>query len=145
MQVDFYQLSDKPVEKVVVELAGKIVESGERLLIVAGDAALLDILDERLWSDDASSFLPHAKAGEGDDAAQPVLLSDTTAPANEAGFFMIADGHWRDEALVAKRIFYLFDNATIDEARGAWRALADSEDVETHYWKRANGRWVKGP
>lgn len=145
MRVDFYQLSDKPVEKVVVELAGKIVESGERLLIVAKDTALLDILDERLWSDDPSSFLPHAKVGEGSNKVQPILLSDAIVPANDAGFFMIADGHWRDEALVANRVFYLFDNATIDEARGAWRALADKDDVETNYWKRANGRWVEGP
>lgn len=40
MQVDFYQLAGTPIEAVVPQLAAKVLESGERLLIVAEDETL---------------------------------------------------------------------------------------------------------
>ncbi|MEM8696654.1 MAG: DNA polymerase III subunit chi [Pseudomonadota bacterium] len=145
MQVDFYQLAGTPIETVVPQLAAKVLEAGERLLIVAEDEPLRHRLDEAIWSHDPSSFLPHGMAGEGNSDRQPILLSGATDAPNAAKFAMLADGRWREDALTFERVFYLFDADRIDEARTAWRSLSTRADVEPRYWKQDNGRWRQGP
>ena len=143
MQVDFYQLAGTPVEQVIATLAEKVLETDSRLLIVAGDEAQLARLDRLLWDQAASSFLPHAVAGGADDARQPILLSTSPDAPNQARNMLIADGLWREAALTYDRSFYLFDSATLEGARLAWKLLAGREGVERRYWAREGGRWVK--
>ena len=143
MQVDFYQLAGTPVEQVIATLAEKVLETDSRLLIVAGDEAQLARLDRLLWDQAASSFLPHAVAGGADDARQPILLSTSPDAPNQARNMLIADGLWREAALTYDRTFYLFDGATLEGARLAWKLLAGREGVERRYWAREGGRWVK--
>lgn len=142
MQVDFYHLTVRPIERVLPKIAEKVVEGGGRLLIVAGDAARRDMLDKLLWTYAPDSFLPHAQAGAGDDAVQPVLIAEAAEAPNGARNIAIADARWRDEALAFDRAFHFFDDEAIVEARAAWRALADTPDVERRYWKQDDsGRW----
>jgi len=143
VQVDFYQLAGTPVEQVIATLAEKVLETDSRLLIVAGDEAQLARLDRLLWDQAASSFLPHAVAGGADDARQPILLSTSPDAPNQARNMLIADGLWREAALTYDRTFYLFDGATLEGARLAWKLLAGREGVERRYWAREGGRWVK--
>ncbi len=144
MQVDFYQLTRDPAEKVLPPLAQRVLDGGGRLLIVS-DSAHLDVISAALWTSKADSFLAHAKAGEGDDSKQPILLSHEPDAGNLAKFIALADGVWRDEALTFDRIFNLFPPSQTDNARIAWRALGEREDVERRYWKQDGGRWVQGP
>ena len=144
MQVDFYQLTRDPAEKVLPPLAQRVLDGGGRLLIVS-DSAQLDAISSALWTWKASSFLAHAKAGEGDGSIQPILLSSEPVAANDAKFIALADGVWRDEALTFDRIFNLFPPSHTDNARAAWRALGEREDVERRYWKQEGGKWVQGP
>lgn len=142
MQVDFYQLSARPVEQVLPRIAERLVEGGARLIVVANDGALLERLDAALWAYREDGFLPHALAGRDDDAAQAVLLSESIVPANQARNVALADGLWRAEALDFDRAFYLFDDETLEGARAAWRALADSDGVERRFWKQDEyGKW----
>jgi len=143
VRVDFYQLGAAPIEQVIAGLADKLLGQGERLLVIADDEALLARLDRLLWDQGATSFLPHALAGGSEDSRQPILLSRNPDPANRARNLLIADGKWRDAALAFARAFYLFDSATVEEARSAWRSLADRGDVERHYWSNEGGRWVE--
>jgi len=141
VRVDFYQLGAVPVEKVIAGIAAKLLENGERLLVLAGDKALLSRLDRMLWDQGAASFFPHGMAGGSEDSRQPILLSESPDPSNRARNLLIADGQWRESALAFNRAFYLFDTATLDKARSAWRDLANRSDVERHYWANENGRW----
>lgn len=145
MQVDFYQLTRDPAEKVIPVLAQRVLDGGGRLLVVSGEGDQLDRLSTALWSAKPDSFLAHAKAGEGEDALQPILLSGAMDATNGARFVALADGEWRDEALGFERIFYLFPLSHTDNARTAWRALANRDDVERRYWKQDGGKWVQGP
>ena len=144
MQVDFYHLAGTSIEKVLPRLAERVLESG-RLLIVAGEPALATRLDAELWSYAPDAFLPHGLAGEEGEGDQPVLISSATEASNGARNVLIADGLWREEALAFDRAFYLFDGATIDGARAAWRALGGREGIERRYWKREGERWREGP
>ena len=57
---------------------------------------------------------------------------------------LIADGEWREAALGFDRAFYLFDAATLEGARLAWKLLSGREGVERRYWAQdERGKWVE--
>ena len=142
MQVDFYHLTATPLARALPQIAERVVAGGGRLLIVTADDEARTALDAQLWSYAPESFLPHAQAGAGDDTAQPVLIAADVAPANGARHVALTDGVWRDEALTFDRAFHFFDDDAIQEARAAWRSLADRDDVQRRYWKQNEaGRW----
>ncbi len=150
MQADFYQLTRDPAENVLPAIAQKIIDSGGRLLIVSDDTELLKHISAALWNYRPESFLAHGISGQGrqdgsDDSVQPILLSADCDAANGARMIALADGIWRDAALEFDRAFYLFPPDRTDDARTAWRALADQDGVTRNYWRQDGGRWVKGP
>ena len=124
-------------------LAEKVLDSDGRLLIIAEDEVQLARLDRILWDQGGTSFLPHGMAGGADDARQPILLSTSPDAPNQARNMLIADGQWREAALSYDRSFYLFDDATLEGARLAWKLLAGREGVDRRYWAREGGKWVK--
>jgi DNA polymerase-3 subunit chi len=143
VQVDFYQLASTPAEQVIASISQKVLQNDGRLLIVAEDESYLAKLDRILWDQGTSSFLPHGIAGGADDARQPILLSTSPDAPNQARNMLIADGTWREAALTYDRSFYLFDDATLEGARLAWKLLAGRDEVERRYWAREGGQWVK--
>lgn len=143
MQVDFYQLTRDPAEKVLPAIAQRILDNKGRLLIISDDAGQLDAISGALWTARADSFLAHAKSGESDDDLQPILLSHDTDAPNGAKFVALADGNWRAVTQDFERVFYLFPPEQTDNARSAWRTLGDG--VERRYWKQDGGKWVQGP
>ncbi len=144
MRVDFYQLGNLSAEAALPQLARQTLKIGERMLVVSADEAQLARIGAVLW-EAKDSFLANGMAGGDHDARQPILLAPSAEPANGARFVALADGEWRDEALVFERAFLLFSAATLDGARGAWRALGDKDGVERRFWKRDGARWVEGP
>ncbi|MBK5263693.1 MAG: DNA polymerase III subunit chi [Alphaproteobacteria bacterium] len=145
MQVDFYQLSHDPVERVLPVIAQRILDGGGRLLVVAADDARLDNLSQALWNAAPESFLAHGRAGGDHPDVQPILLSADCEAANGARHIALIDGTWRDEALEFDRVFYFFDAESIDAARASWRVLSKDEGVEPRFWRQDGRRWVQGP
>lgn len=144
MQVDFYQLGRTPLEQVISAISQRLLVERKRLLIVAEDENLLARLDRMLWDQGATSFLPHAPSEGSDDARQPILLSTSNDAPNLARNVLIADGQWREAALTFDRAFYLFDAATLEGARLAWKLLAGREGIERRYWAQdEQGKWVQ--
>jgi DNA polymerase-3 subunit chi len=143
MRVDFYQLGAAQPDGVIAAIAGRLLGDEQRLLVVASDEGLLARLDRQLWDQGAASFLPHGLAGGSDDAAQPILLSTGTDSPNLSRNILIADGAWREAALAYDRAFYLFDEATLEGARLAWKLLSGRDAVERNYWALEEGKWVK--
>ncbi|HEX8447015.1 MAG TPA: DNA polymerase III subunit chi [Sphingomonas sp.] len=144
MQVDFYHLGHAPIEQVLPRIAERVVAAGGRLLVVAGDAGMLEALDRALWAYESDAFLPHGRAGQGGEAHQPVLLSTIIDPQNGARNLALVDGQWRAEALGYDRAFHFFDDGSVDAAREAWRSLNGVADVERRFWRQdPDGRWTR--
>lgn len=142
MQVDFYHLTRTPLARALPRIAERILANAGRLLVVASEEGMRAQLDQQLWTYAPDSFLPHGLAGGEDDARQPVLISDGVEAANGAENVALADGIWRDEALGFARAFHFFTDDRIQEARLAWKSLAEKEGVERRYWKQDEaGRW----
>ncbi len=145
MLVDFYHLASTPLERVLPRICEKLLEEGQRLLVVAEEPVLRQ-LDEQLWTHAPDSFLPHGRSDKVAANKQPILLSAEVEPLNGAQNVALADGIWRDQALSFDRTFYLFDNAHLDPARGAGRSLKGHGAAEPRYWKQDDrGKWVQGP
>jgi DNA polymerase-3 subunit chi len=142
MQVDFYHLTQLPLDRALPRIAERVVAGGGRLLVVAEREEARQALDRSLWGYSPESFLPHAQAGGANDARQPVLIAGSVEAPNGARNIALADGIWRDEALAFDRTFHFFDDEQIVEARRAWRALGERPEVARRYWKQnEGGRW----
>jgi DNA polymerase III subunit chi len=143
MRVDFYQLSESPVEEALPALAAKMLEAGERALVVSADAGQLARISDGLWAA-KDQFLAHAPAGGPHDARQPILLADSLEAANGARYLALADGLWREGSDGFARVFLLFDGATIEGARATWRSLDGREGLERNYWRQlSRSKWEK--
>jgi DNA polymerase-3 subunit chi len=143
--VDFYHLDQSPLERVLPRICERVLEQGQRLLIVTA-ADDIPGLDEHLWRYARESFLPHGAVDSSDASRQPILLSSEPHPLNGARNIALADGQWRTEALNFERAFLFFDGARIGEARESWSSLKNADGVERRYWQQdAGGKWVQGP
>ena len=144
-RVDFYQLSRDPVDVTVAKLARKVLQAGERLVVVSGDEAQRQHLSKVMWEQSGAAFLANGMAGGPHDARQPILVSDSCAAPNEARMTLIADGQWREDALGFKRVLLLFDAAQREGAVELWRRFAKDDAVDNRINKQdENGAWREG-
>lgn len=142
MVVNFYHLTQAPLERILPSICERLLAEGTRVLLV-GEAGQLARLDEHLWTYAKVSFLPHGRARA---ESQPILLSTEPEPVNGATAIALADGLWREDALRFERAYHFFDTESLDGAREAWRGLRGREGVEPRYWKQDDeGKWVQGP
>ena len=142
MKIDFWQLSTDPAEKVCALIAQRVLDSGERLLVVSNDPDQRDTISKALWNAGPTSFLANAEADAAGPERQPVLLSDAPEPANGASHVIFADGQYR-ETDGFERTFLLFDEATVEQARAVWRSLDGKDDLERAFYRQEGGKWVK--
>lgn len=144
--IGFYHCTRTPALTVAVQLATRAFESGNRLLIVAEPEAAAT-LDQRLWTDDAASFIPHGLADGPEPEAQPILIAAAAdaPPANGARWAMFVSLPLPDDAPDRfERIFLLFEEGAPaqEAARSAWRRLKSRADRKPSYWQQRGGRWV---
>jgi len=142
-RVDFYHLTRDPPPRGAAMLAERVFAAGERLLIVSADAAQRAAISNALWSAGPTSFLAHDDASGAHPERQPILIGEALQADNGARFALIADGAWRAESLDFARVFFLFTDPVIDTARRAWASLKDASEIDRHYWKQQDGRWVE--
>ncbi|MXO66781.1 DNA polymerase III subunit chi [Altererythrobacter endophyticus] len=145
MRVDFYQLSRDPAELVVPLIARASKGAGEKLLVVAADAAQLAAIDRSLWETLPEAFLAHGYADAPHAERQPLLLSHDCEAANGAKFIALADGQWREEAQNFERVFLIFGDDRLADARQCWVMLGKLDGVERRFWKQDGGKWREGP
>lgn len=144
-EVLFYHLEVRPLESVLPQLLEKTLERGWRAVIESGSRERAEVLDSLLWTYRDDSFLPHGLAGEPSDPHQPILLTTETDNPNGAVVRFFVDRAVPQSADGYRRIVYMFsghDPDAVTEARQAWRALRDGNEV-TYWQQEGDGRWVK--
>ena len=129
----------------MVKLARKIMQAGERLVVVADEEAMREKLSNALWEQGGAAFLANGFANGPHASRQPILISDTCAAPNEARMAILADGQWREDATRFERVLLLFDTEATEAARELWRALAPRDDIENRIFKQTpDGGWREG-
>src|SRR3954471_557912 len=145
----FYHLERRSLEDILPGLVEKSLQRGWRAAIRTDSSERSDALDTLLWTYDDQSFLPHAQAGDGDPAGQPVLISVEEGNPNSAQIIFYVGGSgpadWNSLSGLA-RVVMLFDGldeAALAGARAAWKdAKAAGHDVT--YWKETpSGKFEK--
>lgn len=144
-EILFYHLESQPLERVIPVLLEKTLERGWRAVVETASRERAEVLDALLWTYRDDSFLPHAQAGGPFDADQPVLIATDKSNPNNAAVRFFVDRAVPKSGEGYQRLVYMFsghDPDAVAEARDAWRALRDGNEVT--YWQQdGNGRWSR--
>lgn len=141
-KLDFWQVTDDPVEKVVTLIAKRALAQGDRVLVVSADPDQRAAIGRALWEGGPESFLANGESQAPGADRQPILLSPEPDAANGASHLILADGTFRETSGFA-RVFLLFPPDAAPQARAAWRAQDGRSAIERAYYAQEDGRWVK--
>ncbi|MDC9824053.1 DNA polymerase III subunit chi [Devosia sp. ZB163] len=144
-EILFYHLESQPLERVLPVLVEKSLERGWHVVVETGSEERAEAIDNLLWTYRDDSFLPHALAGGDADHLQPVLITTRPHNPNSAEVRFFVDRAVPQSGDGYTRIVFMFsghDPDAVSEARTAWKALRDGNEVT--YWQQdGNGRWSK--
>jgi DNA polymerase III subunit chi len=144
--VQFYHLTTSPLERALPKLMEKAYGSGQKTLLVAGNDARADQINQLLWSYDPGSFLPHGSMKDGHTQEQPILISTTIDPVNNATILVVTDGALPDNPDQFERILDMFDGndpESVAKARQRWTLYRNGGHDITYMRQNENGGWVQ--
>jgi DNA polymerase-3 subunit chi len=146
-EIRFYHLEQRRVDQALPGLLERALEEGRRVLVRASSDEMVAALNERLWTYDDASFLPHGAAGDGDPMTQPVFLTTELENANSATMLVRLSGAQIGDADDAFDVIIIMfdgrDEAALALARGEWRRLKD-EGRTISYWRESDeGGWER--
>jgi DNA polymerase-3 subunit chi len=145
--VRFYHLERRRVDQALPGLLERALEEGRRVLVRASSDEMVAALNERLWTYDDASFLPHGAAGDGDPMTQPIFLTSDLENPNAATMLVRLSGAETGDADEAFDLVILMfdgsDEAALAQARGEWRRLSD-QGRTISYWREGDeGGWER--
>ncbi|MDR3514588.1 MAG: DNA polymerase III subunit chi [Azospirillaceae bacterium] len=144
----FYHLQRKSLEAALPELLTKILERGQRVVVLAGSAERVEALNSHLWTFDPASFLPHGSASDGAAAEQPIWLTTVEENPNQATVLVATDGvtvEQPDAFPICCDLFDGNDDEAVMAARDRWKRYK-AQGHGLSYWQQgARGGWQKKP
>ena len=145
-EIRFYHLEQRRIDQALPPLLEHAREEGRRVLVRASSDEMVAALNERLWTYDESSFLPHGAAGDGDPMTQPIFLTSELENPNAATMLVKlsgAEGEADDAFDLVILMFDGRDEAALAHARGEWRRLKD-QGRTISYWRESDeGGWER--
>ncbi|RAU23013.1 DNA polymerase III subunit chi [Paramagnetospirillum kuznetsovii] len=143
-QIGFYHLTRLSLDQALPKLLDKALAAGHRAVVLAGSAERVDDLNERLWTFEPESWIPHGAARDGDPALQPIWLTDRDENPNEATILVMCDGA-RSEAVEGfARCLDLFDGNdpdAVQAARERWKDWKAAGHELVYYQQTERGGW----
>ena len=144
-EILFYHLESQPLERVIPVLLEKSLERGWNVVVETSSQERAEELDNALWTYRDDSFLPHSLAGGDADDLQRILITTRPHNPNQAQVRFFVDRAVPQSGEGYTRLVYMFsghDPDAVTEARTAWKALRDGNEVT--YWQQdGNGKWAK--
>ena len=144
-EILFYHLESQPLERVIPVLLEKSLERGWNVVVETSSQERAEALDNALWTYRDDSFLPHSRAGGDADQLQRILITTRPHHPNQAQVRFFVDRAVPQSGEGYVRLVYMFsghDPDAVTEARTAWKALRDGNEVT--YWQQdGNGKWAK--
>ena len=146
-EVRFHHLERRRLDQALPRLLEGALEEGRRVVVRASSGERVAALNERLWTYDDASFLPHGAAGDGDPATQPVFLTSEIENPNAATMLVrlsgVEAGEQDDAFDVVVLMFDGRDETALAEARDEWRRLKD-QGRTISYWRESDeGGWER--
>jgi DNA polymerase-3 subunit chi len=148
-EIRFYHLERRRVDQALPTLLERALEESRRVLVRASSEEMVAALNERLWTYDDASFLPHGAAGDGDPMEQPIFLTSELDNPNAATMLVQLSGADSSEADDAFDLVVLMfdgrDEAALAQARGEWRRLKDRGRTISYWRESDEGGWEQAP
>ncbi len=146
-EIRFHHLERRRVDQALPVLLECAYGEGKRAVVRAPSEEMVAALNDRLWTYDDVSFLPHGAAGDGDPMTQPIFLTDKVENPNAATMLvLLAGAETSPEDAAFDLIVRLFDGRDQDaiaEARREWKRLKD-EGFTLSYWREGDeGGWER--
>lgn len=142
-EVRFYHLQRATLEAVLPQMLEKVLERGQRAVVMLGSEQRVEALATALWTYRENSFLPHGSARDGRPVRQPIWLTADDENPNGADVLFLADGarsaRMQDFALCAE-VFDGNDEATVAAARQRWVEYK-AAGCALVYYQQVGGRW----
>jgi DNA polymerase-3 subunit chi len=143
VQINFYHLTRTPLEKALPKLLEKVLDKGERAVVLT-PFERLKALDDGLWTYRPDGFLPHGiEKGEGSAADHPIWLTTTLDNPNNSTYLLVTGGLALPSLEGFTHCLYIFDSnipSELKEARESWKIAKTSG--APHYWKQTEkGAW----
>jgi DNA polymerase III subunit chi len=146
-EVRFHHLERRRVDQALPGLLELAAQEGRRVVVRASSDEMVAALNERLWTYDDASFLPHGAAGDGDPMTQPIFLTSEADNPNAATMLVRLSGAEASDADDAFELVVLMfdgrDEAALAQARGEWRRLKDQERAISYWRETDEGGWEK--
>jgi DNA polymerase-3 subunit chi len=148
-EIRFYHLERRRVDQALPTLLERALEESRRVLVRASSEEMVAALNERLWTYDDASFLPHGAAGDGDPMEQPIFLTSELGNPNAASMLVQLSGADSSEADDAFDLVVLMfdgrDEAALAQARREWRRLKDQGRTISYWRESDDGGWDQAP
>jgi DNA polymerase-3 subunit chi len=143
-QIGFYHLMRLPLEQALPKLLDKALSAGFRAVVLAGSAERVEYLNDRLWTFEPDSWLPHGSARDGEAAMQPIWLTDTDENPNGANILVMCDGAASEKVGEFQRCLDLFDGndpEAVGKARERWKRWKAEGHELVYYQQTDRGGW----
>ena len=143
----FHHLERRRVDQALPDLLERALEEGRRAVVRVSSEEMVAALNDRLWTYDDASFLPHGSEGDGEEDSHPVFLTTRTENPSGATLLVRLSGAGASpEDEVFSEIVLLFDGRdqeAVAEARAQWKRLKNEGRVLS-YWREADdGGWER--
>jgi DNA polymerase III subunit chi len=142
----FYHLERLRLDQALPHLLERAYEAGRRIIVRAPSDEMVAALNDRLWTYDDASFLPHGAAGDGESASHPIFLTAREENPNNAKMLVLLSGaEARPENDTFEEVLFLFDGRdaeAVAEARARWKALKDGGRTLS-YWREGEDGWER--
>jgi len=143
MRVDFYHLQASPVEKALPQLLERVLQGGNRAVVMAASEDRIEALANLLWTYNPNGWLPHGTIKDGFADRQPIWITDQDENPNGARMLVLTDGMASERLGEYDRCLDLFDGNDPEAtaaARGRWSG-AKAAGHELHYWQQTENGW----
>jgi DNA polymerase-3 subunit chi len=145
-EIRFYHLVSRSLESALPEILAKAYGGGRRVVVKAGDAAMVERLNELLWTWNPDSFLPHGAAKDGFAEQQPIWLTAADENPNDADVLVLAGGATSADCGSFALCCDMLDGndpQQVEAARARWKQYKDA-GYDVTYWKQTDsGGWEK--
>jgi len=143
-EIRFYHLQRSTLESVLPKLLERVIERGQRAVVMADSPERVEALTAHLWTYDDRSFLPHGSARDGHAENQPIWITETDENPNRADVLFLSDGAESDRVGDFATCVELFDgndDTQVARARERWQQYKTAGH-DVHYFQQdERGRW----
>lgn len=149
-ELGFYHLTATPLEKALPKLLLKILEGGNKAVLLADNEERLNNMNRLLWVFSTNKIIPHGVKKDGFMEDQPVYLTLEEENPNDSDVLLILGGREPEFLNKFSRCIDIFDgndNNEVEMARERWKkykAKKGKDTLQLVYWKQdEKGSWQK--